>query len=247
VTTIGESAFAYCSGLSSLAIGNGVTTIGRDAFKDCTNITKVELDNNAIVSKDYDGTPYISDIFGEQVKEYVFGEHVTRIGENAFSHYNLTSVTIPASVTNIGYCAFYQCFYLTDIHITDIAAWCRIQRESSSNGYYMNPFQVPYHLYLNDDENELLENKYRLSKAKSKSQFVRDLIVDGYIFDVDFSELTRYNFLLSKISTNINQIAHRANETQIIYQADINSLREEMNKLWQLQRSMLSNLPWAKQ
>lgn len=152
VTTIGESAFFGCSGLSSLAIGNGVTTIGRDAFKDCTNITKVELDNNAIVSKDYDGTPYISDIFGEQVKEYVFGEHVTRIGENAFSHYNLTSVTIPASVTNIGYCAFYQCFYLTDIHITDIAAWCRIQRESSSNGYYMNPFQVPYHLYLNDEE-----------------------------------------------------------------------------------------------
>ncbi len=103
------------------------------------------------------------------------------------------------------------------------------------------------HLYLNDDENELLENKFRLSKAKSKSQFVRNLIVDGYIFDVDFSELTRYNFLLSKISTNINQIAHRANETQSIYQADINSLREEMDKLWQLQRSMLSNLPWAKQ
>ena len=43
------------------------------------------------------------------------------------------------------------------------------------------------HLYLNDDENELLENKFKLSKAKSKSQFVRDLIVDGYIFDVDFS------------------------------------------------------------
>ena len=35
------------------------------------------------------------------------------------------------------------------------------------------------HLYLNDDENELLENKFRLSKAKSKSQFVRNLIVDG--------------------------------------------------------------------
>ena len=152
VTNIGDNAFSGSTDLTSINIPNSVTNIGRDAFTGCSNMTKVKLDNNAIVSKDYNGTPYISDMFGGQVKEYVLGEHVTRIGQNAFSHNNLTSVTIPASVTNIGYCAFDACFYLTAIHITDIAAWCKIQRESSSNGYYKNPFYVPYHLYLNDEE-----------------------------------------------------------------------------------------------
>ena len=101
-------------------------------------------------------------------------------------------------------------------------------------------------LYLNEDEMEILEEKCRLANLKSKSEYIRRLITDGYILDVNFSELTRYNFLLSKISTNINQIAHRCNETKSVYRSDIDSVKEEMDKLWQLQRSMLSNLPWAK-
>ena len=101
-------------------------------------------------------------------------------------------------------------------------------------------------LYLNEDEMEILEEKCRLANLKSKSEYIRRLITDGYILDVNFSELTRYNFLLSKISTNINQIAHRCNETKSVYRSDINSVKGEMDKLWQLQRSMLSSLPWAK-
>ena len=101
-------------------------------------------------------------------------------------------------------------------------------------------------LYLNEDEMEILEEKCRLANLKSKSEYIRRLITDGYILDVNFSELTRYNFLLSKISTNINQIAHRCNEAKSVYRSDIDSVKEEMDKLWQLQRSMLSSLPWAK-
>ena len=103
------------------------------------------------------------------------------------------------------------------------------------------------HLYLNDAENELLEEKFKQSKIKSKSEFIRRLIIDGYIIEVNFSELNRYNFLLSNISNNINQIAHRINETRSIYKSDIDSVKEEMDKLWQQQKSMLSSLPWAKQ
>ncbi|MBO4921121.1 MAG: plasmid mobilization relaxosome protein MobC [Lachnospiraceae bacterium] len=102
-------------------------------------------------------------------------------------------------------------------------------------------------LYLNDEELEYLNHKCKLANVKSRSEFIRRLIIRGYVYDVDFSELTRYNYLLSNISSNINQIAHRINETRSIYQPDIDGVKEEMKKLWQLQRSMLSKLPWAKQ
>ena len=102
------------------------------------------------------------------------------------------------------------------------------------------------HLYLNDDELDILENKCKLANVKNKSDFVRQLITDGYIIEVNFSELNRYNYLLGKISTNINQIAHRINETRSIYQNDIDHIKEEIEKIWQLQRSMVSKIPLAK-
>ncbi len=89
VTTIGESAFAYCSGLTSVIIPNSVTTIGREAFYFCTALTSVTIPNS-----------------------------VTTIGESAFSNcYALTSATIPNSVTTIGEQAFIDCDVLTSVTI----------------------------------------------------------------------------------------------------------------------------------
>ena len=96
------------------------------------------------------------------------------------------------------------------------------------------------HLYLNDAENELLEEKFKQSKIKSKSEFIRRLIIDGYIIEVNFSELNRYNFLLSNISNNINQIAHRINETRSIYKSDIDSV--QVSGFRQLTREYLQNM-----
>ena len=47
VTSIGDRAFYYCSGLTSVTIPNGVTSIGGSAFYGCTGLTSVV--SNAIV------------------------------------------------------------------------------------------------------------------------------------------------------------------------------------------------------
>jgi Listeria-Bacteroides repeat domain (List_Bact_rpt). len=46
VTSIGYSAFSYCSDLTSVTIPNGVTSIGGAAFYGCTNLTLVTLNSN---------------------------------------------------------------------------------------------------------------------------------------------------------------------------------------------------------
>ena len=43
VTTIGQSAFYYCSGLTSVTIPSSVTTIGRGAFYDCSGLSSVTI------------------------------------------------------------------------------------------------------------------------------------------------------------------------------------------------------------
>ena len=78
VTAIGNKAFYYCSGLTSVTIPSSVTSIGDYAFYYCSSLTSVTIPNS-----------------------------VTSIGDYAFYYcYSLTSVTIPNSVTSIGDYAF---------------------------------------------------------------------------------------------------------------------------------------------
>ena len=100
-----------------------------------------------------------------------------------------------------------------------------------------------FHIFLNDEETEILEKKFKLSGKSSKSAFIRQLIIKGFVFDIDFSEIQRYNYLLSNIANNVNQVAHRCNETRSVYRSDIDELKKEIDKIWQLQKSMLSMLP----
>ena len=87
VTSIGDYAFQYCTGLTSVTIGNSVTSIGNYAFYRCSGLTSIEIPNS-----------------------------VTSIGEYAFaSCTGLTSVTIPNSVTRIGEWAFVNCSSLTSV------------------------------------------------------------------------------------------------------------------------------------
>ena len=111
VTTIGSSAFSYC-GLTSVTIGNGVTTIGSEAFSECSSLTSVEIPESV--------TTIGSEAFSEcsSLTSVTIGNGVTTIGDYAFDYCSsLTSVEIPESVTTIGSEAFSECSSLTSVTI----------------------------------------------------------------------------------------------------------------------------------
>lgn len=82
---------------------------------------------------------------------------------------------------------------------------------------------------------------------KSKSAFLRKLILYGYVYDVDYSYLRNYNTELGRISSSLNQIAKRINSTENIYKEDMDEVKELMNEVWRTQKSMLSKQPLIKQ
>ena len=100
--------------------------------------------------------------------------------------------------------------------------------------------------HLDDKEQYILNEKFKLSGMKSKSVFLRKLILYGYVYDVDYSFLREYNTELGRISSSLNQIAKRINSTNHVYQEDMDEVKELMKQVWHTQKSMLSQQPLIK-
>ena len=101
-------------------------------------------------------------------------------------------------------------------------------------------------LYLTDEEQFIFDEKFKLSGLKNKSAFLRQLILYGYVYDVDYSYLRDYNVELGRISAVLNQITARVNSTNRIYEEDMKEIKEMMEQVWHTHRSMLSKQPLIK-
>jgi len=102
-------------------------------------------------------------------------------------------------------------------------------------------------LRLNDNELYILEQKTKISHMRDKSAFLRHLIVYGFVYDIDYSELREYTTQLGRISNNLNQIAKRMNATGNVYADDVREVKQLMQEVFRLQNKILAKQPYMKE
>ena len=86
---------------------------------------------------------------------------------------------------------------------------------------------------FNDTEWEYICKQAELLHVK-KSSYVRECAKAHYVLMMDQSDMNGIIGAVRALSTNVNQIARRANKTGRIYDDDITSTKESVNAIWQL-------------
>ena len=95
------------------------------------------LSGDVVIQKQvtYNGVVYTV----TSIEEYAFYK------ENGIADFSMTSITIPSTITSIGFEACPDLLGLKAVYITDLEAWCKI----SFNGDNSNPLIYAEHLFLN--------------------------------------------------------------------------------------------------
>ena len=121
------------------------------------NILSLDDKTVAVTYESFSGGDYSGDVVIPATVTHNGTEYrVTTIDDYAFYKCTgLTEITIPNSVTSIGYEAFSDCTDLKAVYISDVAAWCKIAFHNSGssggiNWTTSNPLTIAHNLYLND-------------------------------------------------------------------------------------------------
>jgi len=95
---------------------------------------------------------------------------------------------------------------------------------------------------VTEAERELIAEKMAAAGIRNKEAYLRKMVLDGYVVHLDFSDVRQMVRLLSNATSNLNQIAKRANEARSVFADDIKDLQADYEKLWQSAEGMMKKL-----
>jgi len=89
------------------------------------------------------------------------------------------------------------------------------------------------------EENNMIRERMKMTGEDNLGRYMRKMALDGFIINVDHTDIKELTYEINKIGVNINQIAKKVNEKDYVSQKDMDELKDLMDRIWNLQRRSL--------
>lgn len=101
---------------------------------------------------------------------------------------------------------------------------------------------VPVLFYVSKDEMALIQQKMQAFGTSNMSAYLRKMAIDGYVLKLDLPELKEMVSLLRRWSNNLNQLTRRVHQTGRVYDADLQELNAQQERIWDGVKQILKQL-----
>ena len=88
--------------------------------------------------------------------------------------------------------------------------------------------------WINEEEYELLQKKMEAAGGVNQGAYIRKMILDGYIVNLDIPELKEIIRLLGPLGNNVNQMARKVNAGSSIYKEDIEEINTKLEQVYKM-------------
>ncbi len=87
--------------------------------------------------------------------------------------------------------------------------------------------KIRLEVYVTEEEQAYIEQRMAHAGVTNFSRYAREMLLNGYIIHRDFAELKPLTRQLGSLSSSINQIAKRCNETRSVHTGQVMELQRQ--------------------
>ena len=106
----------------------------------------------------------------------------------------------------------------------------------------MADHNIVKNIRMTQEELQAIQKKMELFGTTNFSAFVRKMAIDGYVVKLELPELKELVSLLRYSSNNLNQLTKRVHESGRIYDADLEDIQLNQERLWRATQEILDKL-----
>ncbi len=106
----------------------------------------------------------------------------------------------------------------------------------------MTDHNIVKNIRMTPGELQAIQKKMEQFGTTNFSAFVRKMAIDGYVVKLELPELKELVSLLRYSSNNLNQLTRRVHESGRIYEADLEDIHQNQERLWSAAQEILDKL-----